>query len=42
MKWPPGRNCANQIRVIGGSDFDNLSGFINHPTVLGGQIRARF
>jgi iron complex outermembrane receptor protein len=36
------RNCANQIRVIGGIDFDNLSGFINDPRVFGGQIQARF
>lgn len=36
------RNCGNQIRVIGGIDFDNLSGFINDPRVIGGQFRARF
>ncbi len=36
------RNCANQIRAIGGIDFDNLTGFINDPRIFGAQFRARF
>jgi iron complex outermembrane recepter protein len=36
------RNCANQIRIIGGIDFDNASGFINDPRIFGAQFRAKF
>lgn len=36
------RNCANQIRVIGAIDFDNLTGYINDPRVFGAQFAARF
>jgi iron complex outermembrane recepter protein len=36
------RNCTNQIRVIGGIDFDNLTGFINDPRVFGAQFRMKF
>jgi iron complex outermembrane receptor protein len=36
------RNCANQIRVVGGIDFDNLTGFINDPRIIGGQVRVKF
>ena len=36
------RNCANQIRVIGGIDFADTLGFINDPRIFGAQFRAKF
>jgi iron complex outermembrane recepter protein len=36
------RNCTNQIRAIGGIDFDNLTGYINDPRIFGAQFRAKF
>jgi iron complex outermembrane receptor protein len=37
-----GRNITNQIRVIGGIDFNNLTGMINEPRTWGAQVRANF
>ncbi len=37
-----GRNITNQIRIVGGIDFDNLTGFINEPRTFGAQFRAMF
>jgi iron complex outermembrane receptor protein len=37
-----GRNITNQIRVVGGIDFNNLTGFINEPRVWGVEFNARF
>ncbi|MBI3368078.1 MAG: TonB-dependent receptor, partial [Burkholderiales bacterium] len=37
-----GRNITNQIRAVGGIDFNNLTGFINEPRTYGAQIRASF
>lgn len=37
-----GRNITNQIRVVGGIDFNNLTGFINEPRTWGAQFRASF
>jgi len=37
-----GRNITNQIRIVGGIDFDNLTGFINEPRTWGVQFRAQF
>jgi iron complex outermembrane receptor protein len=37
-----GRNITNQIRVVGGIDFNNLTGFINEPRTWGVQFRAQF
>jgi iron complex outermembrane recepter protein len=37
-----GRNITNQIRVVGGIDFNNLTGFINEPRTWGAQIKASF
>ena len=37
-----GRNITNQIRIVGGIDFDNLTGFINEPRTYGVQFRAMF
>ncbi len=36
------RNIGNQIRVVGGIDFNNLTGFINEPRLVGVQFRAKF
>ena len=37
-----GRNISNQIRVVGGIDFNNLTGFINEPRTYGVQFKAKF
>ena len=37
-----GRNITNQIRVVGGIDFNNLTGFINEPRTWGLQFKAMF
>jgi iron complex outermembrane receptor protein len=37
-----GRNITNQIRVTGGIDFNNLTGFINEPRTWGAQFKATF
>ena len=37
-----GRNITNQVRVVGGIDFNNLTGFINEPRTVGAQFRAAF
>jgi len=37
-----GRNITNQIRVTGGIDFNNLTGFINEPRLWGVQGRLSF
>jgi iron complex outermembrane receptor protein len=35
-------NCLNQIRLTGGIDFDNLTGFINDPVIAGVQFSGKF
>jgi iron complex outermembrane receptor protein len=37
-----GRNITNQIRVVGGIDFNNLTGFVNEPRTFGVQGRLSF
>jgi iron complex outermembrane recepter protein len=37
-----GRNITNQIRVVGGINFNNLTGFINEPRTFGAQFKASF
>jgi iron complex outermembrane recepter protein len=37
-----GRNITNQIRIVGGIDFNNLTGFINEPRTWGVQFKAVF
>ena len=37
-----GRNITNQIRVVGGIDFNNLTGFITEPRTWGLQFKAQF
>jgi iron complex outermembrane receptor protein len=36
------RNITNQIRIVGGIDFNNLTGFINEPRTYGVQGRVTF
>jgi len=36
------RNLTNQIRVVGGIDFNNLTGFINEPRTFGASFKATF
>jgi iron complex outermembrane receptor protein len=36
------RNLTNQIRVVGGIDFNNLTGFINEPRFYGASFKAAF
>jgi iron complex outermembrane receptor protein len=37
-----GRNITNQIRIVGGIDFNNLTGFINEPRTWGVQFKTTF
>ena len=37
-----GRNITNQVRATGAIDFNNLTGFINEPRVVGVEFRTRF
>ncbi len=37
-----GRNITNQIRAVGGIDFNNLVGFINDPRTWGAQFKMMF
>ena len=36
------RNITDQVRVVGGIDFNNLTGFINEPRTYGVQFKAAF
>ena len=35
-----GRNITNKKAIIGGIDFDNLTGYVNEPRIWGAQFRA--
>ena len=37
-----GRNITNQVRAVGGIDFNNLTGFINDPRTVGAQFKMTF
>jgi iron complex outermembrane recepter protein len=37
-----GRNVTDQVRIVGGIDFNNLTGFINEPRTWGVQFKAQF
>lgn len=39
-----GRNITNRIQLVGGIDFNNLTGFVNdgNPRIFGGQLIHRF
>jgi iron complex outermembrane receptor protein len=36
------RNITNQIRSISAIDFNNLTGMINEPRIIGGEVRYSF
>ncbi len=36
------RNITNQIRSISAIDFNNLTGMINEPRIIGGEFRVDF
>ncbi|WP_439638480.1 TonB-dependent receptor [Nevskia sp.] len=36
------RNITGTTRVVGGIDFNNLTGFINEPRLIGAQFKASF
>jgi iron complex outermembrane receptor protein len=35
-----GRNITDKKAIIGGIDFDNLTGYVNEPRIWGVQFRA--
>jgi len=37
-----GRNITDQRRIVGGIDFNNLTGFINEPRTVGVEFSAKF
>ena len=37
-----GRNILDKVVAVGGIDFNNLTGFINEPRVVGVEFTARF
>jgi len=37
-----GRNITDQTRIVGGIDFNNLTGFLNEPRTVGVELTARF
>jgi iron complex outermembrane receptor protein len=37
-----GRNITDEVVAVGAIDFDNLTGFINEPRIVGLQFKARF
>jgi iron complex outermembrane recepter protein len=36
------RNIADEQRLVGGIDFDNLTGFVNNPRSVGVEFKANF
>ncbi|KRA45130.1 TonB-dependent receptor [Pseudoxanthomonas sp. Root630] len=37
-----GRNITDQTRIVGGIDFNNLTGFLNEPRTVGVEFNAKF
>jgi len=37
-----GRNITDTTRIVGGIDFNNLTGFLNEPRTIGAEFTARF
>ncbi|MBL8772760.1 MAG: TonB-dependent receptor [Phenylobacterium sp.] len=37
-----GRNITNDRSLEGGIDFNNLTGFVNDPRILGAEVKAKF
>jgi iron complex outermembrane receptor protein len=36
------RNILNQIRIVSAIDFNNLTGMLNEPPIIGVELRAAF
>jgi iron complex outermembrane receptor protein len=36
------RNVLNQVKITGAIDFDNLTGFVNDPRIIGVDARVKF
>ncbi|QQV78491.1 TonB-dependent receptor [Sphingomonas aliaeris] len=36
------RNITNQIRAVSAIDFNNLTGMVNEPRIIGGEVKFRF
>lgn len=37
-----GRNILDEERLVGGIDFNNLTGFVNQPRVIGAEVKVKF
>jgi iron complex outermembrane receptor protein len=37
-----GRNILDETRLIGGIDFNNLTGFVNNPRIYGLEVKGKF
>lgn len=37
-----GRNITDELELVGGIDFNNLTGFVNEPRVFGLEFKARY
>ena len=37
-----GRNITDEVELVGGIDFNNLTGFVNEPRIWGVEFSARF
>jgi iron complex outermembrane receptor protein len=37
-----GRNITDEVKAVGGIDFNNLTGFINEPRTYGAEFRINF
>ena len=37
-----GRNITDEIGLVGGIDFNNLTGFVNEPRLWGVEFSAKF
>ena len=37
-----GRNITNDRSLEGGIDFNNLTGFVNDPRIIGAEVKAKF
>ena len=37
-----GRNITDRVELVGGIDFNNLTGFVNEPRIVGLEFKAKF
>ena len=37
-----GRNILDETEAVGGIDFNNLTGFVNEPRIVGVEFKAEF